>query len=269
MMMKKLFWILLGALALSCAQKETFVPGEPDPDGCYGVYFPEGQGGSYLLRPSAPHEVTFQAARLRTDGAITVPVVIDAPSAFEAEPIRFEAGQAVTSFTVRFPRIEEQVEQTFDLRIEDPMYASNYDLARHYLAFSVLVGNRKIEPKRRTDWRFQYYSGYYYVNAVDGNYGFFTLPASAGDPADPAFVQAALDDYNSRLEDHFSGIAPTFYTDYSTAAWALFTGAPHYGPTPKSSGYTGTEKDVIAFMVGVTDAPYLTGDYQYITCTLD
>ena len=60
-----------------------------------------------------------------------------------------------------------------------------------------------------------------------------------------------------------------FYTDYSTAAWALFTGAPHYGPTPKSSGYTGTEKDVIAFMVGVTEAPYLTGDYQYIKCTLD
>ena len=248
MMMKKRFWIfLLGALALSCAREEAYVPGEADPAGCYGVYFPEGQGGSFLVRPSAPHEFTFKAARTRTDDAITVPVVVNAPSAFEAEPIRFEAGQAETSFTVRFPNIEEQVEQTFDLRIEDPQYASRYDMVRHYLAFSVLVGKRKIVPNRRTDWRFQYYSGYYYANTVDGYYGYFTVPAS----------------------EHFAGITPTFYTDYSTAAWALFTGAPHYGPTPKSSGYTGTEKDVIAFMVGVTEAPYLTGDYQYIKCTLD
>lgn len=268
-MMKKLFWILIGALALSCAPEEAYVPGEADPAGCYGVYFPEGQGGSYLLRPSAPHEFTFKAARLRTDDAITVPVVVNAPSVFEAEPIRFEAGQAETSFTVRFPQIEEQVEETFDLRVEDPMYASNYDLARHYLYFSVLVGNRKIVPNRRTDWRFQYYSGYYYVNAVDGYYGFVTVPASAGNPSDPDFVQSVLDDYNSRLEDHFMGISPTFYSDYSTAAWALFTGAPHYGPTPKSSGYADAEKDVIAFMVGVTDAPYLTGDYQYIKFTLE
>ena len=270
MMMKKLFWIfLLGALALSCAPEEAYVPGEADPADCYGVYFPEGQGGSFLVRPSAPHEFTFKAARTRTDDAITVPVVVNAPSAFEAEPIRFEAGQAETSFTVRFPNIEEQVEQSFDLRIEDPKYASRYDLVRHYLAFSVLVGKRKIVPNRRTDWRFQYYSGYYYANTVDGYYGYFTVPASAGSTSDPDFIQQMLDDYNDKLEEHFAGATPTFYTDYSTAAWALFTGAPHYGPTPKSSGYTGTEKDVIAFMVGVTDAPYLTGDYQYIKCTLD
>jgi hypothetical protein len=132
MMMKKRFWIfLLGALALSCAREEAYVPGEADPAGCYGVYFPEGQGGSFLVRPSAPHEFTFKAARTRTDDAITVPVVVNAPSAFEAEPIRFEAGQAETSFTVRFPNIEEQVEQTFDLRVEDPQYASRYDMVRH------------------------------------------------------------------------------------------------------------------------------------------
>ena len=51
MMMKKRFWIfLLGALALSCAREEAYVPGEADPAGCYGVYFPEGQGGSFLVR---------------------------------------------------------------------------------------------------------------------------------------------------------------------------------------------------------------------------
>ena len=269
MMMKKLYWILLGALALSCAPEETFVPGEADPADCYGVYFPEGQGGSFVIRPSAPHEFTFRAARTRTDGAITVPVIVNAPATFEAEPIHFEAGQAETSFTVRFPNIEEQVEQRFDLRVEDSQYASRYDLVRHYLAFSVLVGNRKIVPNRRTDWRFQYYSGYYYVNAGDGLYAFWTVPASAGSTSDPDFIQAVMDDYNGQLEDHFAGSTPIIYTDYSTAAWAIFSGAPHYGATPKSSGYTGTEKDVIGFMFGVTDAPYLTGDYQYIKFTLD
>lgn len=267
----KIFLLLLAIAAVSCT-REAYTPGTADPAGCYRVYFPRQAGYGFIaLRPSADREITYRAARERTDGAITVPVEIttSASGIFEVDPIRFEDGEAETTFSVRFPGVEEQVQYGFELKVTDPQYASNYMMERRYIAFDVLVGNRKIVPNRRTDWTFQYYSGYYYVRAAEGNYGFITVPASAGDPEDPAYVQQVLEAWNSDLEDHYSGIAPTFLTDYSTAAWSLFTGTSHYGATPRSSGYSGNEKDLIGFMVGVTDTPYATGDYQFIRFTVE
>lgn len=269
----KRFAILIAAavVAFSCDKQPAYAPGEPDPATCYRVYFPDQLGfGSHLLRPSAPHAFTFKVARERTAGAITVPVTIDATSpAFQADPIQFRDGEAETTFTVRFDGLEEQVEHSFNLAITDPQYASQYRQVRKNVSFSVLVGKRKITPNRRKDWRFQYYSGYYYVNVGDGNYGFYTVPASAGDPEDPAFVQQILDEYNDGLEEYYATAGFNVKTDYSTAVWSVFTGSPHYCATPKSSGAT-TPGDQIAFMIGVAAAnPYSTGDYQYITLTLE
>lgn len=267
----KYFLPLLAILALSCS-RETYTPGAEDPAGCYRVYFPEQPGyGLVTLRSGAARECTFKVRRERTDGPISVPVETkaSAPGIFEVDLIYFEDGQAETTLTVRFPNAEEQVQYSFELSITDPQYASGYMLERRYIAFDILIGDRKVVPKLRSDWRFQYYSGYYYVNAASGNYGFITVPASAGDPEDPVYVQQVLETWNAGLEDHYSGLTPTFLTDYSTAAWALFTGSAHYGATPKSSGYSGSETELVAFMAGVTDAPYATGDYQYITFTLE
>ena len=192
-----------------------------------------------------------------------------APDVFEVDLLHFDDGQAESTLTIRFPKAQEQVGYSFELTVDDPQYASNYMMERRYISFNILIGNRKIVPNRRSDWRFQYYSNYYYVNAVDGNYGFITVPASDGDPEDPAYVQQVLERWNTDLEDHYAGISPTFYTDYSTMAWALFSGASHYGATPKSSGYSGSEKDLVCFMAGVTQDPYATGDYQYIKFTIE
>ena len=263
--------LVLTALS-SCTRETPYTPGAEDPAGCYRVYFPEQPGyGQIALRPSSPRILTFKAVRERTDGEITVPLTVEAsaPDVFEVDLLHFDDGQAEATLTVRFPKAQEQVGYTCDILIDDPQYASNYMMERRYVSFGILIGNRKIEPKRRTDWTFQYYSGYYYVRAVDGNYGFITVPASAGDPEDPAYVRQVLENWSAGLEDHYAGLSPTFYTDYSTMAWALFSGASHYGATPKSSGYSGSEKNLVGFMVGVTGDPYATGDYQYITFTLE
>ena len=269
-MKRVVFLIAAAVVAISCNKQQVYSPGEPDSPTCYRVYFPDQLGfGSHLVRTGAPHEFTFKAARERTDGAITVPVNIDATSAaFKADPIHFGDGEAETTFTVRFDGIEEQVEHRFDLTVTDPQYVSQYRQVRRNVSFSVLVGKRKITPNLRKDWRFRYYSGYYYVDASEGNYGFYTVPASAGDPKDPEFVQKVLEEYNEGLEDHYATASFSIKTDYSTNAWAVFTGSPHYCATPKSSGAT-TPGDQIAFMIGVAATnPYSTGDYQYITLTL-
>lgn len=267
----KRFAILFAAalLALSCA-KQAYTPGQPDPATCYRVYFPEQLGyGSHMVRPTAAHEFTFTAARERTSGAITVPVTVDASSpAFVVDPITFADGQATTTFTVHFDGIEEQVEHSFNLTISDPQYASQYRQQRKYVSFSVLVGKRKITPKYQKSWNFIYYSNYYYVYTAPQYYAFCTVPASAGDPEDPDYVQQVLDTFNDALEEHYESTSLSIKTDYSSAAWSVFTGVNHYAATPKSSGAT-TPGDHYAFMVAVTDSPYLTGDYKYIELTLE
>lgn len=257
------------ALALSCA-KEGYIPGEKDLQDCYKVYFPEQAGyGDFMLRSTASREFTYKACRKRTDGAITVPVVVNASSpVFSVDPIVFADGEAETTFSVRFDGAEEQVPLSFSLEIQDPQYASTYLLERKYVSFTVLIGNRKITPNLRSDWRFIYYSNYYYVYTSEGYYGFWTLPASAGNPEDPDFVRQVIEDYNAKLEDYYAGSRPNFNTDYSTTAWALFTGSSHYGATPASSGGSSESGDYIAFMFGVTASPYCTGDYAYTSFTL-
>lgn len=268
-MNKLVIFLLALAAVLSCSKGDGYVPGERDPEGCYKVYFPEQGGyGSILLRPSAERVLTYRVARQRTDGAIVVPVRVEASSAFSVDPISFADGEAETTFSIRFPDIPEQEEVAFSMVIDDPAYVSKYDMRLHYLSFSVLVGTRKIVLNRREDWVFQYYSGYYYVNEADGYYGFRTVPASEGDPEDEAFVQSVVDSYNSELEEHYATAVPNFLSDYSTAQFALFQGAAHYGPTPKSSG-AGSSGDFIAFMFGVTSSPYCNGDYQYIILTVE
>ena len=160
------------------------------------------------------------------------------------------------------------MEYPFELTVTDPAYVSQYTLERRYISCSVLLGQRKITPNHRSDWYFQYYSGYFYVNTVDGCYTFLTVPAADGDPEDTAYVQVVLDKFNAELEEHFAGTVPTFLTDYSTAAWALFQGQAHYGNIPESTG-AGASGDYVAFMIGITEAPYCTGDYQFITLTLE
>ena len=56
--MKKFINILLAAAVtalavVSCQKEEQIKPGTPDPEGCYGVYFPiQETSGSHIYSPS-------------------------------------------------------------------------------------------------------------------------------------------------------------------------------------------------------------------------
>ncbi len=140
--MKKFFNIFaVAALACAafaaCSDDENYVPGEPDAAGCYGVYFP-AQQTSFELDPSADTELTFTAARTKTDDAIIVPVAIKrGEETFSVSEISFAAGEEETEFTISFPNAEVGVTYNLDLQIEDPQYASMYSQNSSFLYFNV------------------------------------------------------------------------------------------------------------------------------------
>jgi len=130
--MKNIKYILSASaltLLAACAQVEEpeYVKGQPDLEGCYGVYFPEA-GVSETLDPTQEPKKTFRMVRTVYDGAITVPVVVSASEEgiFEVGEVSFEDGQKETTFEVTFPNAKEGVQYKLNLSVEDPQYASVY-----------------------------------------------------------------------------------------------------------------------------------------------
>ena len=73
---KYLFAISAAAFTFAACEKETEVkPGEPELDGCYGVYFPvQDASGDHVFNPTQDPKIEITVARTNTEGAITVPV---------------------------------------------------------------------------------------------------------------------------------------------------------------------------------------------------
>lgn len=146
--MKKFINILLAAavtaLAVASCQKEEQVkPGTPDPEGCYGVYFPvQEASGSHTYDPDMDRSVTITVARTNTNGAITVPysAKTDADGVFVFSDIVFADGQAETELEVTFDAIEEGKTSSFSLVLDDNnAYVSHYNSGAIALDFSVIV----------------------------------------------------------------------------------------------------------------------------------
>lgn len=133
---------LLSLAATSCVE-ETYTPGEPELEGCYGVYFPTGQenAGTNNLDPDAAKSLTFTASRLNKEGTIEVPVVVEASEdgIFEISKISFEDGQETTEFTVTFDNAQLGTPYSCRLTIEDPQYAQVYGQNAFTLDFSVSI----------------------------------------------------------------------------------------------------------------------------------
>lgn len=132
----------LSLFAVSCVEEaDTYVKGEADVEGCYGVYFPAQEAaGAHTYDPSMPTEITFTLARTNSKGEITVPVVPTAShdGIFEIPAVTFADGQAETQFTVTFPNSENGIKYSLSLAITDPQYASKYNDGATNLDFSVL-----------------------------------------------------------------------------------------------------------------------------------
>lgn len=146
--MKKFINILVAAAVtalavVSCQKAEQVKPGTPDPEGCYGVYFPVQEAtGSHTYDPEMDRSITFTVARTNTSGAITVPYTVktDSEGVFEFEDIVFADGQAETEFEVTFDAIEEGKNSSFSIQLsDDNAYVSHYNTGAISIDFSVIV----------------------------------------------------------------------------------------------------------------------------------
>lgn len=139
--LKSLLYVFLASfLFAGCSDDKDFNTGGPEDPDCYNVYFPTQENiGSKELDPAAPTELAFTVRRLKSEGAITVPVTIDSSAAdvFAATEIEFADGQEETSFSVVFPTAEIGTTYKCEVNIEDNKYAAVYGEKATGFAFSV------------------------------------------------------------------------------------------------------------------------------------
>ena len=130
-------------LAVSCqVEEQTYVPGEPDLENCYGVYFPTQEAaGSHTMDPSETPAVKFVVKRLTADGDITVPVDVTASeeNIFKVSDLSFADGQVESEILVTFDDAQPGVEYTLSLEINDPQYALKYGNNPTYLSYAITI----------------------------------------------------------------------------------------------------------------------------------
>lgn len=135
------FAAVLSAGLFSCVEEApAYEPGQPDVEGCQGVYFPtQAAAGEHTFDPTMEKVVTVTAARTNSEGEITVPVTVKVSEEgiFNVGEIKFADGQTETTFDVTFPNAETAVKYDISLSVEDPAYASLFNANPKSVSFSV------------------------------------------------------------------------------------------------------------------------------------
>ena len=119
----------LAALLAACSTKEAYVAGEQDSSDSYGVYFPlQDNSLAVELSPDDPTSVSYKVRRTRTDGKITVPVVVTVndDDIFSVAPVIFKDGENEAVLTVNFPGAEIGKTYNCAVKVDDPAYISIY-----------------------------------------------------------------------------------------------------------------------------------------------
>lgn len=145
--MKKLTYILsagLILLAASCGKKETpYVPGEPELDGCYGVFFPDQEAATtHYFEPSADKTVEVTVKRTNASGAIDVPytLVAENTDVYTVGTIHFDDAQEETTLTVELNSSAEQAtEYPLTIEIQDNNYAAKYSKNNAFITLSTMI----------------------------------------------------------------------------------------------------------------------------------
>lgn len=166
----------------ACQTEEVFQVGEPDVEGCYGVYFPSQEvSGSHTLDPSAEKVITVKVARTNTEGDIVVPIdtTSNVSNIFQIDEISFADGQKETEVEITFDDIEIGVQSSLNISISDPQYASNYGTGATAISFSVMCVKYEYlcepgtETKAKVHWTQNYwgetcdsYIKYYEIDGV-------------------------------------------------------------------------------------------------------
>lgn len=166
--------------AVSCVEEAAYVEGEPDLEGCYGVYFPAQEAtGSHTFDPSMDRTISFTVARKDSKGEITVPVEVTASAdgVFSVGELKFADGQSETTLTVDFPNAETGVTYSLSLGVTNPQYASKYIDGDSFIDFSVLIVSWEyfLNPKTGEKAKFTFNQGWWgevhtgYVKYYDVN----------------------------------------------------------------------------------------------------
>ena len=142
--MKTLKSILYAFIAVfifaGCDDDGDYLAGAPENPDCYNVYFPAQDNASDVeLDPAADTKLSFIVRRLKSDGAITVPVSVkkNQGNVFAISAIEFADGQEETSFDVNFPETEVGTKYACEINIDDTKYASVYGEKSVGMTFSV------------------------------------------------------------------------------------------------------------------------------------
>lgn len=160
-----LSFLAMSALMLSCAKEEEHQPGEPEVDGCYGVYFP-AQETDLVLDPAEPTKATIAVMRTVTSGSITVPITVsDTSGLFTVSELRFEDGQSESSIDLTFDKIGVGISYGLNFEITDPQYASKYNSNPIALDFSVLI--EKWNSIGKGLWRDDFMTTFYGVDYAE------------------------------------------------------------------------------------------------------
>lgn len=166
----------------ACQTEEVFQAGEPELEGCYGVYFPTQEAsGSHTFDPSAEKVITVKVARTNTEGDIVVPIdtISNVSNVFQIGEISFADGQKETEVDVTFDKIELGVESSLNISIPDPQYAAIYGSGATAISFSVMCVKYEYlcepgtETKAKVHWTQGFwnetcdsYIKYYEINGV-------------------------------------------------------------------------------------------------------
>ena len=140
---KYLFAIAAAAFTITACEKETEVkPGEPEVDGCYGVFFPKQDAlGDHTYDPEMAPEVDITVSRLVSEGDITVPFKVTASEEdiFDFGTLTFADGQSEATLHVDFSKAKEGTPYSFSVTIDGDQYASKYGKGAISADFSVLI----------------------------------------------------------------------------------------------------------------------------------
>lgn len=118
------------------------MPGEPDLEGCHGVYFPtQDASGDHTMDPSETPAVDIVVKRASEDGDITVPVEVIASEegVFNVPELRFVDGQTEATLHVTFDKAKAGVDYSLTLQVTDPEYASKYGVNPTFITFNVII----------------------------------------------------------------------------------------------------------------------------------
>lgn len=137
--------MLIAGTFVSCVEENLYESGAPDLENCYGVYFPSQENlTDNEFEPikegsDATYTKTFTVKRLKSEGAITVPVTVTGDK-FTATEIKFADGEYETSFDVTLAS-DAAVGVVYDcnVSVDDPEYALAYSEYKSAMDFTMVV----------------------------------------------------------------------------------------------------------------------------------